>query len=53
MATTSQKWASMERQRFGSCILDNEMAMQWCYPIIKVLASFIGKNATDDIATTS
>ena len=38
---------------FGFCILDTLTAMEGCYPIIIVLAPFIGKNARADIATTS
>jgi len=37
----------------GSWIMDNEMPMQWHYPVIKIMAAFIGKNVSDNIATTS
>ena len=46
-----------ERQQrvniFQFCILDNQMAMQRCYATMKILATFMGKNAGDHIATTS
>ena len=46
-----------ERQRnlnvFWPCILDNQTAMQQRSPIIVLLATLMGKNATDDIATVS
>lgn len=38
---------------FILCILDNPMAMERCYPIIKVSASLTGKNGADDIAAAS
>jgi len=38
---------------YESCIFHNQIAMQRYYPVIKVLAAFIGKNASDDIATTT
>ena len=36
-----------------SCILDNSRAVQQHTPIIIMLAAIIGKNASDDISTTS
>jgi len=46
-----------ERQQrvndFWSCILDNLRAVQRHTPILKILATFIGKNASDNITTTS
>jgi len=45
-----------ERQQsvddFISCILSNSRAVQWHTPIIIILAAFIGKNASDNTATT-
>jgi len=32
---------------FGSCILDNRMAIQWCYPMIKVLDAFSVRNGSE------
>ena len=47
----------MECQRsvnnFQSCIMDNPSAVQLHQPFIKLLATFMGKNASNDIATTS
>jgi len=46
-----------ERQRcvndFLSCMLDNIRVKQPLQPIIVVSTASMGKNATDDIATTS
>jgi len=46
-----------ERQRsvndFWSCILDNLRAMERRYPIFNLLAAFMGKNASDNIAYAS
>jgi hypothetical protein len=49
--TTNERQPSMNA--LGFCILDNQMAMQGCYPIIRVLAALIGTNAREHIATTS
>jgi hypothetical protein len=38
---------------FWSCILDNSRPLQQATSILTILATFIGKNATDNIATTS
>jgi len=38
---------------FWSHIADNSRAVQWHSPIIILLAAFLGKNASDDIAATS
>jgi hypothetical protein len=37
----------------GSCIMDDQMALQQSHPVITVLAAFLRTNATDVIATTS
>jgi len=51
------KWASMERQRsintFCCCILDKLTAMERRQPTMNLPAAFIGKNASDDIASDS
>jgi len=36
-----------------ACILDNQTATQRCWPITVLLAAFMGKNTSDDIATVS
>lgn len=37
----------------GSCIMDDQMALQQSHSVITVLAAFLRTNASDDIATTS
>jgi len=38
---------------FWSCIMQTQMVMLWCQPIIIVSAAFMGKIASDNIATNS
>jgi len=38
---------------FWSCIMDTQSTVHWHWPIINVSAAIMGKNASDDIATTS
>jgi hypothetical protein len=56
IATTSLLSSNNERQwsvnNLWSYILDNQTALKRQSPIIKVLATFMGTNASDDIATT-
>ena len=47
------KWASTEGQNFWSCILDNLTAMEHRLPRMNLSAAFNGKNATDDVASSS
>jgi len=37
----------------SSCIMHNQLATQQCQPIIIVAAAFMGRNASDNIATIS
>jgi len=53
IATTFQNKCQHTVNNFWSCILDNQRAMQPGQPIIEVSAAFMGKNAADDIASTS
>jgi hypothetical protein len=32
--------------------MDNQMAMEWSHPVIKVLGAFMGKIAGENIPTT-
>jgi len=43
----------MSINNFWACILDNQTAMQRLRPKIIILAAFMGKYASDDIATAS
>jgi len=43
----------MSVNNFCYSILDIETAVRWHYAIIEMLATFMGKNGMDDIATTS
>jgi len=51
--THSKNECQRSVNNFSSCMLHNSRAVQRHTPIIIILAAFIGKNASDDIATTS